>query len=176
MILKTGETILSIRRRTPLSLFKPTFVFLFGIFTFTLLIKWIYPTFLSSSIYWVLVIAALVVYIERVLLWKKTRCIVTDLRVVLEEHGHMLRKQVHETPLERILNVSYNIPGPLGTLFKFGDVHIQIVGLTTPLILEQITKPESFQSFLWDLHLTRSGNISDYRLESIGDIQKKHGY
>jgi hypothetical protein len=155
---------------------KPTIIILVVIFVSAILLKWLAPSVLQNSIYWLLVLMLILAYSEKVLLWKKTKCIVTDLRVVYEVHGHFLSKNVYETPLERILNVSYSIKGPAGSVFKFGDVSVQIVGLTKPLILSQISKPEQFQAFLWDLHLTRSGNISDYRLESIGELQKKHGY
>jgi hypothetical protein len=56
-----------------------------------------------------------------------------------------------ETPLERILNVSYQIKGFWPSLFRFGVVEVQAAGLADPLSLKNISQPEKVKDFLWKI-------------------------
>jgi hypothetical protein len=62
-----------------------------------------------------------------------------------------------ETPLERILNVSFQIKGFWQSLFRFGTVEVQAAGLTNPLTLKNVSQPDKVKDFLWKVHNQHSG-------------------
>src|SRR3546814_4664852 len=62
-------------------------------------------------------------------------------RLVHILHTGLFKKTVVETPLDRILNVSFRTTGILSTLFNYGDVLVEVVGLDHSLILKAIPGP-----------------------------------
>lgn len=109
----------------------------------------------SLFLVWTFLIVALL--IRTILLHLKNVYIVTNKRLVHIGHDGLLKKHVIETPLNRILNVSYRTTGLTSTLSHFGDVLVQVVGLEEPLVLKHIPNPAKVKDFIWKMHLEFAG-------------------
>ncbi len=92
------------------------------------------------------------------LIWAINVYIVTSKRLLHIAHTGLFKKTVRETPLDRILNVSFKTTGFVSTLFRYGDVMIQVVGLDAPLILEKVPNPSEIKDFIWRIHLEYGGD------------------
>lgn len=81
-------------------------------------------------------------------MWFFTYYIVTDQRIrQITQHG-FFGKDVVELRLSKIQNISYNIPGLSGELFKFGTIVIQtFVG---DLVIHNVEHPDEIYNKLQD--------------------------
>ncbi len=115
--------------------------------------------------------------IRTYMIWHLNRYVVTSERLICLAHTGVFRKTVIETTMERILNISYKTTGLASSLFKYGDVEVQVVGLMEPIILRRIKRPQEIKDYLWRLHqdqLKRQDN--NYTNKSIARIQEDVGY
>lgn len=112
--------------------------------------------------------------------WSLNRYLITSQRLIRMHHESIFKKTVVETPLERILNVSYKTTGFWSVLFKYGDVEVQVVGLMEPIILKNIKTPQAIKDYLWQLHQHRlesqEGPQGTYTADRINHLQEQAGY
>ena len=82
------------------------------------------------------------------LMWYFTMYIVTDQRIrQITQHG-FFGKDIVELRLSKIQNISYNIPGFSGEIFKFGTIVIQtFVG---DLVIHKVEHPDMIYNKLQD--------------------------
>ncbi len=81
-------------------------------------------------------------------LWYFTIYIVTDQRIRQVTQKGFFGKDVIELRLSKIQNISYNIPGFSGEIFKFGTIVIQtFVG---DLVIHQVEHPDDIYNKLQD--------------------------
>lgn len=82
------------------------------------------------------------------LMWYYTYYIVTDQRIRQVTQKGFFGKDVVELKLSKIQNISYNIPGFSGELFKFGTIVIQtFVG---DLVIHNVEHPDEIYNKLQD--------------------------
>ena len=81
-------------------------------------------------------------------MWFYTYYIVSDQRIrQITQHG-FFGKDVVELRLSKIQNISYNIPGFFGEVFKFGTIVIQtFVG---DLVIRNVENPDEIYNKLQD--------------------------
>ena len=91
------------------------------------------------------------------IVWTVNQYLVTTKRLIHITQSGLFKKLVTETPLDRILNVSFRTTGILSTIFGYGDVLVQIVGLEEPLVLRDVPRPSEVKDFLWKMHSEYSG-------------------
>ncbi len=99
---------------------------------------------------WTLLVAFYAMHIF--LVWAINVYIITSKRLLHIQHSSIFRKTVIETPLDRVLNVSFKTTGLFSTIFRYGDVLVQVVGLEQPIVLKQIPNPSQVKDFIWSLH------------------------
>lgn len=87
----------------------------------------------------------------RSLNWENDRYIVTDRRVVHIERVYFLREERYEARLDRIQNVTVEIPGPMAHLFNFGHLILETAGSQGKILFQGIWQPHQLQSLLLDL-------------------------
>ncbi len=105
---------------------------------------------------WTIVVAMFGVY--SFLMWAINVYIVTSKRLLHIAHTGLFKKTVYETPLDRILNVSFKTTGLASTVFRYGDVMVQVVGLDQPIILQKVPGPSAIKDFIWKIHLEYGGD------------------
>lgn len=111
------------------------------------------------------------------LLWSINVYIVTSKRLLHIKHTGIFKKLVNETPLDRILNVSFSTKGVFSTMFDYGDVFVQIVGLDHPLVLTEIPMPSKVKDLIWQMHLTYGGEQKiTYTTPEIAPVDKHIPY
>lgn len=80
--------------------------------------------------------------------WQLDRFILTDVRVIdMDQHG-LFHRQVHETSLEHVQEVYYEIKGILATLFNYGHVKVLTGGPSGDLIFENVADPKQVQRII----------------------------
>lgn len=90
----------------------------------------------------------LVLFFYRFVLWYFTIYIVSDQRIRQITQKGFFGKDVIEVRLSKIQNISYNVPGFSGEVFKFGTIVIQtIVG---DLVIEHVEHPDKIYNKLQD--------------------------
>jgi uncharacterized membrane protein YdbT with pleckstrin-like domain len=82
------------------------------------------------------------------IIWYFTIYIVTDERIRQITQYGLFGKDVVDLPLSKIQNISYNIPGLFGEMFRFGTIVIQtFVG---DLVIKLVDKPNTTYELLQD--------------------------
>ncbi len=93
-------------------------------------------------------IIGLLLFSYHFILWYFTVYIVTDQRIRQVTQRGLFGKDVIELRLSKIQNISYNIPGFTGEVFKFGTIVIQtFVG---DLVIHQVEYPDQTYNKLQD--------------------------
>ncbi len=155
--LQQNEKVINIYRQTEAVLFKPVLiVFALIYFPWFFLIKYeLVSQYDRLLFFWTFLV--LLYAMHKYFVWLLNAYIVTNKRLIKVAHKNLFNKKVLETPLERILNVSYQIKGFWPVLFKFGNVDVQAAGLSDPLNLKNVTQPEKVKDFLWKMHNESAG-------------------
>jgi hypothetical protein len=93
-------------------------------------------------------IIGIILFLYHFTLWYFTVYIVTDQRIRQVTHRGLFGKEVVELRLSKIQNISYNIPGFSGEIFKYGTIVIQtFVG---DLVIHNVENPEEIYNKLQD--------------------------
>ena len=93
-------------------------------------------------------VLGLILFFYHFLMWFYTYYIVTNQRIrQITQHG-FFGKDVIELRLSKIQNISYNVPGFSGEMFKFGTIVIQtFVG---DLVIKNVEHPDEIYNKLQD--------------------------
>ena len=145
---REGETVLFVFRRHIIAMRKG-----FYMLVIPLIITAIPPLIWSYDIeLFLLPIAGLIVGIllfsYHFIMWYFTIYIVTDQRIRQVTQRGLFGKDVIELRLSKVQNISYNIPGLSGEIFKFGTIVIQtFVG---DLVIHNVEHPDEIYNKLQD--------------------------
>ena len=147
-----NEKVEHIYRQRESVLFKPALVILLLIYLpWFFLIKYdLAGSFLKLLFVWTVVVLAY--GINKYLLWLINVYLLTNRRLVLIIYHNLFSKKVLETPLQRILNISFTKKGFWQTLFAYGSVVVQVAGLPEPMVLHNVGHPEQVKDLLWQSH------------------------
>ncbi|MDE2312377.1 MAG: hypothetical protein KGJ93_04820 [Patescibacteria group bacterium] len=150
--LRPNERLQKIVRQTEMVLAPIVFEVLVLIY-FPFYLLWRYELFTEFDRWFLAWSLAVFLYgVYHYLLWLANCNVITDQRVISIRYQTLFKKQVLECPLQRIVNVSYKTSGVLSSLMDFGDVEIQILGVSQPLLLRRLSHPAKQKEFLWQLH------------------------
>lgn len=110
-----------------------------------------------SSMWWLPLIgfiAGLLYLMYRIFIWYFTVYIVTDQRLRCINQKGLFSSEVVDLPLSKIENISYNVPGLLGSVVGFGTIAIQT--LAGDLVIHRVSHPEIVYNRLQDLTATQT--------------------
>ena len=115
-------------------------------------------------------------FLKEFLIWHLNTYVITSQRLMKISHEGLFKRLVMETPLDRILNVSYKTTGIASSLIGYGDVEVQVVGLVEPINLKSINEPSEIKDYLWKAHIDSAKNSSQFTEQKISHIQEQQGY
>jgi hypothetical protein len=155
------ENLLEVYRKHELTLVPKifqVFILIFIPWFFGLKYDFIFSSKFHTQLFlaWTILIGFFAVHIF--LVWSINVYMVTSKRLLHIAHTGLFKKMVSETPLDRILNVSFQTTGIFSTLFRYGDVLVQVVGLDHPLVLKAVPNPSTVKDFIWKIHLEYGGD------------------
>lgn len=87
----------------------------------------------------------------RALNWENDRYIVTDRRAIHIDRLYFFREERHEARLDRIQNVTVEIPGPLAHALSFGHLSLETAGTEGKITFPGIPRPHEVQAVLLEL-------------------------
>jgi hypothetical protein len=124
---------------------------------------------LHTDLFFLGTLAVAAYTLQRFVIWYLDYYVVTSERLLHIQHINAFNRTVTETSLDRILNVSYKTTGFFSTLFHYGDVHVQAVGMDQPFLVESVSEPEKVKDFIWAEHLKHGGGTHiTYTKPAIG--------
>jgi len=88
--------------------------------------------------------------LSKFLFWFFNIFIVTNERIVDIDFVNLLHKDISETQLERVQDISYKTSGILATMFNFGDVTIQTAGEMPNFMFERVPRPSEVVDIISD--------------------------
>lgn len=104
-------------------------------------------------------VIGLIMFSYHLMIWYFTIYIVTDQRIRQITRRGLFGKDVVELKLSKIHNISYNIPGLSGELFKYGTIIIRT--FAGDLVIHNVDHPEGVYNKLQDA-VNRSVGKNDY--------------
>lgn len=146
------EIVLMIIRRHPFVLFKENIVIFL-----LLAVSFIAMAMYFSYNIWVIFIASFAIFFVCVIsvfyhyfTWEKDIYIVTDRRVVDIDQKTLFAKTQMEAFLDKIQDVTMEVTGVWGALFKYGNVLIK-TSSGNELTIDDVSRPEKLQKYIFDL-------------------------
>ena len=106
---------------------------------------------LMLTMMWYLLTVGLV--LEKFLSWYFNVYIVTDERIVDIDFYSLIYKEISDTKIERIQDVTVTQGGVVRALFNFGTVYIQTAGERREFDFEDVPKPQVVAKFLNEMML-----------------------
>ncbi len=107
----------------------------------------------------------LLLFLYHFIMWYFTLYIVTDQRIRQITQKGFFGKDVVELRLSKIQNISYNIPGFSGEIFKFGTIIIQtFVG---DLVIHKVEHPDEIYNKLQDAVSVAIAKQGEHEKEDI---------
>lgn len=149
--LQPNEKVFKIYRQSEWVLAKNVVIIFVALYLpwFLLVRAEMFANFTKLFLFWTVLVLVYGVY--HYLLWMVNSYVVTDHRLIAVNYVSLFKKKVTESPLDRILNVSYSTTGFFSSLLNFGDVEVRVAGLPEPMVLENLRKPQNLKTFLWAL-------------------------
>lgn len=92
---------------------------------------------------------------EEFLSWYFNVYIVTNMHIVDINFYSLLSKEVVEISLDDIEVISHNVDGVLGSLFHFGDVHIETAAEQKRILFAKVPRPDLVTDKVQDLQRVR---------------------
>lgn len=78
--------------------------------------------------------------------------IVSNRRIVnIEQHG-LFSRVMSELYLDKVQDVTVEVHGPLATMLRFGDVHIQTAGENPRFLFDDVPEPYKIAQTIMELH------------------------
>lgn len=159
---KSYEHVIHVLRRHPVT-FIPTILLFIILFTIPVILymiaKHAFPDFITSTqMYPLFVLGGSIYYLSTYLflyahfidyyldIW-----IVTNDRIIDNEQHGLFHRTTTELELHSIEDVTSQVTGIWGTLFKFGDLTIKTSSVTTTIVFRQIPHPEKIRGELIQL-------------------------
>lgn len=105
--------------------------------------------FFAASVFWYLFVFGFV--IERFLNWFFNIFIITTKNIVDMDFHNLLNKNIAETPLRNIEDVTYEIKGLSGIVFNYGTVTIQTAAEKREFEFEYLANPSKIADIISDL-------------------------
>jgi membrane protein YdbS with pleckstrin-like domain len=127
------------------------------------LIGFHFQTFLSGGsivsliLVWYLVVTSF--SFQQFLLWFFNIYVITNKRIVDIEFYHLFYKQISETPLENVQDITNREVGMIQNWFDFGELAIQTAGETENFECPNINNPDAAQQKILDLVAVRKQEI-----------------
>ena len=103
----------------------------------------------AASLFWYLFVFGFV--IERFLHWFFNIFIITTKKIVDMDFFNLLHRNISETPLQNIEDVTYEIKGLAGIVFNYGVVTIQTAGEKREFEFEHLGNPSKIADIVSDL-------------------------
>jgi len=102
--------------------------------------------------------------LEKFLSWFFNVNIITDERIVDIDFPSILYKDISETKIDQIQDVSIKVGGFIRSLFNFGDVLIQTAGAVPEIHFSAVPNPEQVSKILNELILEEEQEKLDGRV------------
>ena len=152
-----NEEVVLLLRRHPITNVRWILIFLIMVFAPLVLSTFPFLDFLPGNFQfiailgWYLVTIALA--LENFLTWFYNVNIITDERVVDIDFHNLIYKEVSDTNIDRIQDVTYRMGGAIRTVFNFGDVLIQTAGEKPNFEFLNVPNPHKVAKILQDLRI-----------------------
>lgn len=104
---------------------------------------------LIALFFWYLIVTAFI--IEEALSWLFNVYILTDERVVDIDFYNLIYKEISDTKIDKIQDVTYNVGGVVRTLFNYGDVLIQTAGTVPNFEFQAVPNPAEVARILQEM-------------------------
>lgn len=104
--------------------------------------------FVSIILYYLVVTAYI---LEQALSWFFNVNIITDERIVDVDFKNLIYREMTDTRIDRIQEVTHKMGGAFGVLFNFGDVIIQTAGAEIAIEFEDVPNPARVQRILSEM-------------------------
>lgn len=101
---------------------------------------------------------------EKFLSWFFNVNIITDERIVDIDFPSILYKDISETKIDQVQDVSVKVGGFIRSLFNFGDVLIQTAGTVPEICFDAVPNPEQVSKILNELILEEEQEKLDGRV------------
>jgi hypothetical protein len=171
---RAGEEVITIVRHYGLTFWHKIFavILLLGLTFFFLfpLFAWGYW---GEIIFFFLIFLAALYALQIFIFWYYNAFVVTNMRVIDIDQRGLFERIVSEMTLEKIQDVSYCHKGICQTIFRYGDVRIEIAGTDTGLEIKNVRRPGRAQQLISDLtHFDKRESAATAAAPDINFIKK----
>ncbi len=136
--------------------------FLWVVLPFFLLFPLFKLQIIGVIIFFVLLFTGLVYLLRTFFMWHRSLFILTDRRIIDHDQQGLFGRVISEAPYYAIQDVSYVMQGFLPTVFRYGDVIVQIKGNAVNFEIFRVFRPAMIHDLINDLreeHGSDSNNI-----------------
>lgn len=181
--LREGETLVAIARRHLASLFLGVvFSIMFLLAPFFFLFPLVRLGQWGILGFFVLVTIGILLTTRTTMLYFLNMLAISTKRIIEVDQLGFFEQRVNEVNLEKIQNVSFSVKGVFQTLFRYGAVHIRVVGQQQELTVKNVARPEQVHQTLLHVLATipiqqakQAEQSDDTPMQKLRDLQNTMG-
>ena len=91
--------------------------------------------------------------------------VVTNRRIIDIDYQRLFDRNIAMLKLDRIQDVTTHVQGIIGTLLKYGSVHVQTAGSDKEFVIDQISNPEALRDAISRFAGAAGGSLGVMRME-----------
>lgn len=172
LILKDDEEVLKIVRQYALVYFwKAFFVVLLILVDFFFMFWLVSKGWWGSLIFMLVLLIAVFLGARWFVIWYYNIFVITNKRVIDIYQKGIFSRDVSEIMLSKMLDVSYQRKGILQTIFKYGNIYLQVAGNEIKLVIAKIKNPQEVQRILSD-YVQETEEVMEEEAEEDETIDK----
>ena len=120
---------------------------------------WLLRSLIGGIIFFLFLIFVVLYAIYIWINWYFDSVVITNQRIIKISQKGLFNKTVEEIPLDHIVNVSYEIPGFLATIFNYGALIVEL-DIGKEMTLECLSGPKQTQDLITELVRLASKKVS----------------
>lgn len=149
--LKEGEKVIGLIRKHWASFIIPVIKVIFFLVLPLFFMSILFAHFWGVLIFFLWEATVLAYAIHSWIIWYFDCFIITDQRIVDIDQRNVFSREVSETSLTKIQDVTYKMEGVLATLFNYGTVIVQTAGNIPKIEMNFVFDPKSVQELIVNL-------------------------
>ncbi|MBU0646436.1 hypothetical protein KJ611_03100 [Patescibacteria group bacterium] len=105
--------------------------------------------------------------------WANTVLVITDRRIIDVDQKALFDRLVSEAPFGQIDDVSHRIKGVAPTIFRYGQIKVQMSGNAADIIFSRIKQPARVHDLIQDLRQVIKDEDRDYKEQKLHELAER---
>lgn len=172
---REGENLIEIAGKHWYLLLWPAFKVFLGLVLVFIVLRIAGASVYFTIAFFVWTTIGLTYFIAIYTIWSRSKYYITDQRVIMKEQISLFSKKISEVDISNIHTATFEVRGPTGAAFNYGNVALQSYGAPKAIILKNVSDAKNIQKKISQMvsDIAKEGQKEEKILEEIRKEKSK---